>query len=140
MPTIIQCKFCNLPFHSVGGKICQNCLQKIDEDFTTIRDYIYDHPGRFDVDSICEATDVKKSVVLHLIREGRLEINDYGQGGGAFSCSVCFKPISSGTMCDECKSRVSGMLDSAVSKPEAPAKKPAPKSAKNPKMHVRRNG
>ena len=135
--TIEQCKFCNKPFQSVGGRICPNCLEQIDIDFITIRDYMYDHPGTFDVDSICKATEVPKAVVLHLIKEQRLTISKPG-GGGVLTCSICHKPIAIGTICDDCKLSLSGTLGkSAVPPPAAPAPtKPVKGQRSSGKMHV----
>ena len=120
MATILQCKFCDMPFQSLGGKICHNCLDKIDLDFITIRDYMYDHPGVFDVNRICEETEIKKKIILHLIEEKRLTLS---VSGGAFSCSVCHRPIEEGSMCADCKSSLSKSLESAVTEPEKPKEK-----------------
>lgn len=136
MATITQCRFCNRLFQSISGNICPNCNIQIDEDFMTIRDYIYDNPGRFNIDAICEATGVQKRVVLHLIKEQRLILESPEAGG--LSCSVCHKPIASGEMCEECRLYLSSKLGSV---PPSPASKPEPapmESGKKGKMHIRR--
>lgn len=138
MVTILQCKFCNKPFQSIGSKICPNCLDQIDKDFVTIRDYLYDHTGQFDLDAVCEATDVQKNVVLHLINESRLILST--PQGAAFACSVCHKPIASGTMCDECRNSLSTTLSASVesaSKPQAAPSSGLSRSKPGGRMHVR---
>lgn len=140
MNTIAQCKFCNKPFYSIGGKVCPDCLDQIDEDFTTIRDYMYDNPGCFDIDSICKATGVHKKVALHLIEEERLVIA--APDGGPFSCSVCRKPIPSGSICEDCTRSLSSTLGSSIAATPAPVqkeKKISPHSSNSAGMHIRRD-
>ena len=137
MATILQCRFCNMPFQSLGGKICNNCLDQIDLDFAVIRDYIYENPGIFSIDRICEETGVKKRVILYLIDEKRLAFST--PEGGVFSCSICHKPITDGSMCDDCKNSLSMTLGAAVvGTPEkADEKKSAKSGRRGEKMHLR---
>lgn len=138
MATILQCRFCNMPFQSLGGKICPNCLDQIDLDFTTIRDYLYEHPGVFDIDRISEETEVKKKFILHLIEEKRLTFST--PEGGVFSCRICHRPIEEGTMCDDCKGSLSITLGSTISAPEkSDEKKPLTSKRSGAKMHLRSN-
>lgn len=137
MATIEQCKFCSKPFHSVGGKVCPNCLSKIDEDYITIRDFIYDATGNIDIDIICEETGVDKKVVLHLIEEKRLVFSTPLSGG--LTCSICHKPINSGSLCESCKLSLSSTLSSSIAKPVEKKKTPLPSGSKTAKMHVKRD-
>lgn len=141
MATITSCKFCNKPFHSVGGNICSNCHDQIDQDFFTIRDYLYDNPGAFDIDAICEATGVSKKIALHLLAEKRLTIS-VAEGTppvtGGLYCSVCRKPISYGSMCEDCRVSLSNKLGTgnASAATKRPEKIQPDKSG--PRMHVHR--
>jgi len=99
---------CNKPFQSIGSKICPDCLNKIDKDFVTVRDYIYENPGAH-MDDVCEETGVEKAVILHLLKEGRLTL-DSPDADGMLLCEVCKKPISTGRMCDDCKDAVSSTM------------------------------
>lgn len=137
MATIIQCKFCKMPFQSLGGKVCNNCLDQIDLDFTTIRDYTYDNPGTFDIDRICEETGVAKKIVIYLIEEKRLTFSSPGSSG-VFSCSICHKSIEQGNMCDDCKNSLSKTLGSVISTPAAKTKKPTEFKRSGAKMHVKK--
>lgn len=137
MATIAQCKFCSKPFHSIGGKVCPNCLDEIDEDYVKIRDYIYDNPGKLDIDAVCEATGVHKKVVLYLLEEKRLIFSTPVSGG--LSCSICHRPISEGAMCDSCKKSLSNTLNSVVAKPAVQKKAPLPSGGKTAKMHLKRD-
>ena len=126
-----------MPFQSLGGKICNNCLDQIDLDFAFIRDYIYQNPGVFSIDRVCEETGVKKRTVLHLIAEKRLAFST--PEGGVFSCTICHKPIPEGSMCDDCKNELSITLGAAiVNTPERAEDKKSPASGRRiEKMHIR---
>ena len=119
---IIQCQFCKKPFASIGGKICPECNEKIDKDFITVRDYIYEHK-QSNIDKISEETEVSKQIIIHLLKEGRLIIDSPdGSGGGLLLCEVCKTPINTGRMCKDCMGKVASTIDKSVSgqkKPEA---------------------
>ena len=118
---IIQCTFCKKPFTSIGGKICPDCLEQIDKDFITVRDYIYEHKHS-NIDKIAEETEVKKQVIIHLLKEGRLII-DSPDGDGLLLCEACKKPINTGRMCKECMGQVTSTMDKNVTTNKKPAAK-----------------
>ena len=121
---IIQCQFCKKPFGSLGGKICPACLEQIDKDFITVRDYIYEHKHS-NIDVISEETEVSKQIILYLLKEGRLIIDSPdGSGGGILFCEACKKPINTGRMCKDCMSKVALTMNKSVS-----GKKQAPTAA-----------
>ena len=136
---IIQCRMCRKPFDSIGGKICHECLQKIDKDFVKVRDYIYEHK-RTDVDTVSEETEVDKAVILYLIKEGRIELGG-GSGGGVLVCEVCRKPISSGRMCPQCMDKLSSTMQKSIGIEKSAGGDKAKRSATDPKstkgMHTR---
>ena len=95
-----------MPFQSLSSKICNKCLEQIDMDFVKVRDYIYEHKHS-DIDIVSEETGVKKSVIIYLLKEGRLIIEDIeGNGGGMLFCEMCKKPINTGRLCKTCKDKV----------------------------------
>ena len=110
---IIQCKFCKRPFQSINSKICPSCLEQIDKDFIVVRDYIYDNK-KADIDEVSEETGVNKAIVLHLLREGRLQIVSAESSGGLLFCEVCKKPISKGRLCEACRNDVSSTMKQSV--------------------------
>jgi len=112
---ITTCQFCRKPFATLGGKICPACMEQIDKDFITIRDYIDEHKHS-NIDLISEETEVPRNIIMHLIKEGRLIIDSpAGDGGGYLFCEVCKKPINTGRMCDDCKKTISSKIDNTVS-------------------------
>ena len=137
---IVQCRMCRKPFDSIGGKICPECLQKIDKDYVKIRDYIYEHK-RADVDTVAEETEVDKAVILYLIKEGRVTLGGAGSGAGALLCEVCKKPISSGRMCTQCKEKLSATMQRSIGMDKQTDKEKAKKTLSDPKstkgMHTR---
>ena len=117
---IVQCQFCKKPFTSLGGRVCPACLEQIDKDFITVRDYIYEHKHS-NIDLIAEETEVKKQVILHLLKEGRLIIDSPdGGGGGYLFCEMCKKSISTGRLCKECSGKVSSSMDKNISSHKHP--------------------
>ena len=131
---------CRKPFDSISGKICPECLRKIDKDFVKVRDYIYEHK-RTDVDTVSEETEVEKAVILYLIKEGRITLSGAGSGEGALLCEVCKKPITSGRMCASCMEKLSATMQKSVGVDKAAENakdKKAPSDPKNTKgMHTR---
>ena len=111
---IIQCSMCKKPFQSFGGKICGNCLEKIDKDFIVVRDYIYENK-KADMDKVAEDTGVPKQIIMHLLKEGRLTIEEPEGRSGLLFCEVCKKPISTGRMCKDCKDKVANTMQKSIS-------------------------
>ena len=120
---IITCSLCKKPFQTLGSRICVPCLERIDKDFITVRDYIYEHKHA-NIDVVAEETEVPKQIILHLLKEGRLTIDDPG-GGGVLFCEACKKPINTGRMCAECKDKVANTMQKNVSSSKSQASKPA---------------
>ena len=110
---IIQCSMCKKPFQSFGSRICGNCLEKIDKDFIIVRDYIYEHKHA-DMDTVSEDTGVPKQIIMHLLKEGRLTIDDPSGESGILFCEVCKKPINTGRMCKSCKEKVANTMHQNV--------------------------
>jgi len=120
--------YCKKPFTSLGGRICPACNEQIDRDFITVRDYIYDHK-QSNIDKIAEETEVKKSIIIHLLKEGRLII-DSPDGDGVLSCEMCKKPINTGRLCKECTGNVASSMDKNVSSNKKPDSKPVERNFK----------
>jgi hypothetical protein len=96
----------------------------MDKDFITVRDYIYEHK-KSNIDEIAEETEVKKQVIIHLLKEGRLIIDSPdGEGAGLLVCEVCKKSINTGRMCKDCMGKVASTMGKNVTA----NKKPPPKA------------
>ena len=139
LPDIKQCKMCNKPFQTYAGNVCSNCLDKIDEDFVKIRDYLYDNPGHISIEELSEKTDVSENIIIYLLKEKRLSITNLK--GGALICEVCHREIKSGTLCSSCKESLAIKLQSSLPKtPPATDKKQketgGQSGRKTSKMHI----
>ena len=110
---IIQCSFCKKPFQSLGRRICGTCLEQMDKDFIVVRDYIYEHK-QTNMDKVSEETGVSKNTIFYLLKEGRLILDDESGGGGVLFCEACKKPINSGRLCKDCKSKVSSTMEKSM--------------------------
>jgi len=125
---IVACTFCKKPFQSLGGRICPACLEQIDKDFITVRDYIYEHKHS-NIDRISKETEVSKHVIIHLLKEGRLII-DSPDGDGLLVCEMCKKPINTGRLCKECTGKVASSMDKNVDAHKKPEVKEPEKNLK----------
>ena len=74
-----QCEFCKMPFQSYGSKACLTCVNDMDEAYKKIRDFLDEHPN-LDAQSLSDATGVPVKMILHLLKEGRLMINNNKPG------------------------------------------------------------
>ena len=136
---IIQCKMCKKPFHSIGNRICPECLNNIDRDYFIVRDFVYDNPGA-DVDTTAEETKVDKAVILHLLKEGRLTLqNTGGNYEHMLMCEVCRKPISSGKMCEMCKAKLATTMNKSVEAHKPPPPKKDVNAKSKVTMHIKRD-
>ncbi|MCL2226424.1 MAG: flagellar protein [Oscillospiraceae bacterium] len=121
---IIQCIFCKKPFQTLGRKACPDCLEQIDKDFFVVRDYIYEHK-QTNMDKVSEETGVSMQIIRHLLKEGRLQLDEIGGGGGLLVCERCRKPINSGKLCKACTDKVSNTMKGNVDARAAAAKSAA---------------
>ncbi len=127
--TIKRCKRCGAIFGSYGADCCAKCAEELDELFTKIQDYLYDHDTAGVVE-ISEALNIDGKIILDFIKDGSLALNE---GSYAINCDRCNKPISSGRYCSECKEELSSIFENAASshKQEEIEKK------KKVRMHIR---
>lgn len=103
---IQECKYCKKLFQSFGSNICPACVEEMEENFETVKEYIYNNPGE-NVVQISEGTGVPEKMVLYYLREGRLAIEG---ADSSLTCEKCRKPISCGRFCRECQVILEGKL------------------------------
>lgn len=130
-----KCKTCGRIFQGFGNR-CPDCIEEEERQFNLVRDYIWGHTGA-SIHEVVENTEVDPKVVLRFLKEGRLELEN---SEGFLVCEKCGAPISSGTMCANCKSQLSKAMDSVLPKAQQPAASRAPEpnlgSGKTDKLHV----
>jgi len=118
----LQCSFCGQPFNGAGtGKVCPTCRKMLDEQFITIRGYLYKNPEMTNMITVSEELGIPEKVINFLIDEGRLEVG--GQMAAKSRCRVCGSPCV-GVLCDKCRGLfVEQTKDLAAKKNEAEKKK-----------------
>lgn len=121
------CKGCGKIFQSAMAEFCDQCAKEFDDKFVSIRNYLYDHPDATVVE-VVENTQVEEKIVLHFLKEGRLEMKN---ATGLLTCEKCGKPIATGRLCDSCKKNMSQVLNKAIAanRPQSRAKAPDNKNA-----------
>ncbi len=120
-----KCKKCKKIFApTMNSKVCPACIQKEEEQYKIVKDYLWDHPGAT-ILQIHEATGISEKLIQKFVREGRfLQINGVDL---MVECERCGKKISSGRFCTECRNKLKDGIDKvkSVSSKELLAKKKA---------------
>ena len=131
LDNVRQCSMCRKPFISLGSKLCGNCLERLELDFITIRDYLYNQQSGMSIQALAKETGVPEKNIMHLLREGRIELMVAGKGG--LTCEMCGKPIASGQFCEDCKNLLAKSLGSEPKPAEEP--KSSKESQEKGRMH-----
>lgn len=102
MPDVRNCRKCGKIFNYIGGMpICPACKDKEEEDFQTIKKYLYENPGA-SLTQVSTELDISIDTIKRFLREGRLEIaND--EGNMLLECENCGKSIKTGRFCPDCE-------------------------------------
>jgi hypothetical protein len=117
--------------------VCVECLDRVEKDLTIVRDYLDNNTDHRTVGDIVDNTGVSRKVIMHLLREGRISIDD--PSGGTLSCGLCGTPIETGRFCEKCRNKFVEKIDNLspplrLSKKREAGKKP---ETKRHKMHIR---
>lgn len=105
-----NCRQCGRLFNYIGGSysnLCPNCIKKIEEKFSEVKEYIEEHKDATMVE-ISEACDVSTRQIEKWIREERLCFSPDSTIG--IECEMCGATIKSGRYCEKCKSKISNEL------------------------------
>lgn len=114
---IKNCKGCSRLFQYIGGPVlCPICRELLEDKFTEVKAYIYEHRGA-SVAEVSEATDVTVKQIKQWIREERLVLSDATEVG--ITCEKCGKPIRSGRFCEKCKNKMTNEFEGAIDHPAA---------------------
>ena len=118
-----NCKNCKRLFNYLGGEqICPACKEELENKFSQVRDYVWDHKNAT-MEEISEENEVSVKQIKQWVREERLVFSDDSAMG--IECENCGAIIKSGRFCDKCKAEMSKNLGSAIKKPtvQEPVKK-----------------
>ncbi|MDR1160550.1 MAG: hypothetical protein LBK69_08005 [Syntrophomonadaceae bacterium] len=131
-----NCTECGRLFAYEGKSICNRCLDREDVKYSIVRKYVRENPGA-SIIQVAEATKIEESIVLHMVKDGRLKVGGYT---AINNCVRCGKRISEGTYCETCLSAINKELRMAIEPGEefVDEKKPKGKSkSRQDKMYVR---
>lgn len=123
---LCKCEFCGKPFNSVGIKLCEECMQEIDDSYVKVRKYLYQSPDAADFASIVDRTGVSEEILSYLMEQGRIMIKN--GGSGELRCKACGKGIDSGVLCEQCMKKL--VAENLISKLYQPAETPLQKRQK----------
>lgn len=111
------CRQCKRLFNYLSGpSICPGCKTKLEEKFQEVKEYIRENPTQ-GITEVAEATDVSAKQIRRWIREERLSFSE--ESGVGLDCESCGAMIRSGRLCQKCKERLLGRVDSMYGSEES---------------------
>ena len=116
-----NCRGCGRLFNYLQGPhLCPACMQKLEEKFSQVKDYLEDNPHAT-IPEIAKDNEVSTRQIEQWIREERLSFSDDSPIG--IACEVCGATIRTGRYCERCKNdlanRLGGMYGSRSSTVDA---------------------
>ena len=110
---IRTCKFCGgmFRYYGFGYGYCERCTPIDNEMFHRVKDYIWEN-GTATMAVVSDATGVSMKQINQYLRDGRLEIPEDSEI--FIRCELCGTDIRYGRYCQECASRTSRELKSAL--------------------------
>ncbi|BDU51085.1 hypothetical protein [Haliovirga abyssi] len=106
---LVECKICGKLFMKTGRKnICPSCLNKEEELFMEVKNYLYDSPNA-SIKEVAEQTEIDEGLIMDWVREGRLERTGIIM---TYPCEMCGKPIHTGKICKSCQNELGVVSDS----------------------------
>ncbi|MHB8171468.1 MAG: flagellar protein [Thermincolia bacterium] len=100
--TVKNCVKCGKLFMYVNRNVCPDCVEKEEQDYNKVRDYLKEHPGAR-VEEIGRETEVEEGLIMRFLREGRL----ITMAAPELECLSCRAPILHGSLCEKCSKAVS---------------------------------
>ncbi|UMZ74999.1 TIGR03826 family flagellar region protein [Natranaerofaba carboxydovora] len=131
---ITNCPECGKLFKKVGKKICPECIQKEEEDFLKVKQYLDDNPGAT-VPVVAEETEVSEKRINNFIREGRLEASSFENI--SVSCMSCGAPTKRGKYCSDCTGKLQSDLEKAMGEKKEEKKEDDDRPKEGGKIHIR---
>ncbi len=111
------CSKCKRLFNYLSGpSICPGCKNQLEEKFQEVKEYVRDNPT-LGITEVAEATDVSPKQIRRWIREERLSFSE--DSGVGIDCESCGAMIRSGRLCQKCKDKLLGRVDSMYGSEES---------------------
>ena len=107
LPKIRNCIKCGKIFAALHGeKVCKDCVQQEKEFEEQVIKYIRDNPGS-SMKEVMEATGATEKMMKRMMQEGIFSNAAIKPDANAtYPCMSCGRPITSGTYCMDCLSRL----------------------------------
>ena len=117
-----NCKNCGKLYNHISGQppLCNACIKALDEKFSVVKEYIYNHPGA-GIAEVAEENDVSTMQIQKWIREERLAFAPDSPIG--IECENCGAMIKTGRFCKACKDKLANNLGSLYREAEPKIKK-----------------
>ena len=110
-----NCKGCGKLFNYMSGaQLCPECRAKLEKKFSSVKDYIGEHP-QASISQVAEDMDVSVKQIKQWVKEERLILSEASLDG--VLCEHCGRPITSGRFCDKCKAAMANNLQSVLNRP-----------------------
>ena len=114
------CAHCKKLFNVIFNEtLCPNCKQELEEIYKEVKEYVRSNPGVSILQVVNEFDNpfINERQLREWIKEDRLQfMSEYT---GIF-CRVCHCSIESGTVCSDCKAKMSNLFNSVLTKETKP--------------------
>jgi hypothetical protein len=98
-------------FSGIGKHICKDCKDEEDEQFTLVKEFIYDNPSST-VMEVSKETGVRVARIKMFLKEGRLIIPD--DSPIFLNCEGCGTSIKFGRFCRPCAESLNNDLNGGL--------------------------
>ena len=116
-----NCRECGKIFNYMqGDPICSACGKKLEEKFTEVKEYVYEHPGS-NINQVADDNEVSVQQIKRWIREERLTFSDSSEIG--IDCEKCGAMIKTGRFCQRCKKELENSFGNMYRTQHAPVEK-----------------
>ena len=106
LPKIRNCTKCGKIFTAMNGeKVCRDCVQKEKDFEEKVVQYIRDNPGS-SLRDVMNATGATDKLMKRMIKEGIFTQPANQVEGATYPCMKCGRPITHGTYCMDCLSKL----------------------------------
>lgn len=115
-----NCAKCGRLFQYLTGiPICPKCKKKEEEDFTTVKEYIYENKCANMIE-VSQQTGVSVKLIERFLREGRLMLSE--DSPILLKCEKCGKGIKTGRFCQACSTSLSNEIRMSGKSEDKPSK------------------
>lgn len=118
-----NCPKCGNLFVKGMQDLCKDCLQKVEEEFMRVKEFIRIPENRTsNIYGISEATDVSTTQIQHFIMQHRLTMSELPNL--KYACQSCGEEeLTEGTYCRSCRERFTSQVNDVMEEDKLRAEK-----------------